>query len=159
MSKIDLLRKLIREELRVVIREELPRILNENKKQVGSISYKDSILESQNKSRKQIPGTLNVERKPVAPKFSSVNPLASFLNETATSMVGTQDEMYLNPVNVESDGYSILQNSTINENTQASDVSSMLATARPSAAVEMVQINEVPDFTNLMTKLKAKGAI
>lgn len=159
MSKVDLLRKLIREELRVVLREELPRILNESRKPAGSISYKDSILESQNKSRKQIPGTLNAERKPVVPKFSSANPLASFLNETATSMVGTQDEMYLNPVNMEADGYSVLQNSAINENVDASDVNSMLASARPSAAIEMVQINEVPDFTNLMTKMIAKGVM
>jgi hypothetical protein len=35
----------------------------------------------------------------------------------------------------------------------------MLATARPSSDPSMVQINEVPDFTDLMSKLKAKGAI
>jgi hypothetical protein len=35
----------------------------------------------------------------------------------------------------------------------------MLATARPSSDISMVQINEVPDFSDLMSKLKAKGAI
>ena len=39
------------------------------------------------------------------------------------------------------------------------DVNGMLATARPSSDISMVQINEVPDFSDLMSKLKAKGAI
>jgi hypothetical protein len=159
MSKVDALRKLIREELRVVLREELPRILNENRKPAGSMSYKDSILESQNKSRKPVPGTLNAERKPVVPKFSNTNPLASFLNDTAVSMVGSQDEMYMSPVNQEVDGFSVMQNASINENVATSDVNGMLASARPSSAVEMVQINEVPDFTDLMTKMRAKGVM
>ena len=159
MGKVDLLRKLIREELRVVIREELPRILNESRKPVGSVSYKDSILESQTKTRKPVPGTLNAQRKPEVPKFSSINPLASFLNDTAQNMVGTQDEMYLDQSNQNLDGYSVMQSVGLNENAEASNVGNMLASARPSAAVEMVQINEVPDFTDLMSKMIAKGVM
>lgn len=159
MSKLDLLRKLIREELRVVIREELPRILNEGKKPVGSMSYKDSILESQSKPKKPVPGTLNAQRRPEVPKFSSANPLSSFLNETAQSLVGSQEEGYFSQETQQLDGYSVFQNASINENVEASDVSSMISSARPSAALEMVQINEVPDFSDLMGRLREKGVI
>jgi hypothetical protein len=40
-----------------------------------------------------------------------------------------------------------------------SDVNSMISTARPSSDVSMVQINEVPDYSNLMKNLMDKGAI
>ena len=39
------------------------------------------------------------------------------------------------------------------------DVNGMLSTARPSSDPSMVQINEVPDFTGLMSKLRAKGVM
>jgi hypothetical protein len=38
-------------------------------------------------------------------------------------------------------------------------VEGMLGTARASSNLDAVQINEVPDFTGLMSKLKAQGAI
>jgi hypothetical protein len=35
----------------------------------------------------------------------------------------------------------------------------MLGTARASSNLDTVQINEVPDFSGLMSKLKAQGQI
>jgi hypothetical protein len=39
------------------------------------------------------------------------------------------------------------------------DVNGMLATARPSSNLETVQINEVPDYSQLMKKMTEKGVI
>jgi hypothetical protein len=156
MGKLDALRKLIREELRAVIKEELPKILNEGKRSPAT-SYKNSILESRGKES-NIPGTLNVERKPVVPKFAKDNPMAAFLNDTANSLVNSQELQYFD--SSEKDGYALMNE--VSENREvgvAPNVSSMLASSRPSSAVEMVQINEVPDFTGLMSKLMSKGVI
>jgi hypothetical protein len=146
MAKIDLLRKLIREELTYVIKQELPKLLSEVNKP-AIIDHKKSLQES---IKSKIPGTLNTSR-PSAPKFNSNNPLSSLLNETASSMLN--EDIYMTSDDVHpSLGFQPREASVGN-------VNSMLSTARASSNIDAVQINEVPDFTGLMNKLKQSGQI
>lgn len=153
-SQLDLLRKLIREEVAKAIREEMPTILEGV--QMGT-AKKEPIKESK-KTKPFIPGTLNTQ--PVRPKPSfSGNPLASLLNETAMNMGDTDDMAFttedLGPGSIGIDPTSFFQPKQV----AVGDVNSMLASARPSSDPSMVQINEVPDFTDLMSKMRAKGVM
>jgi phage-related protein len=144
MAKIDLLRKLIREELRTVIREELPKILSEAK---APITDPKRALQEQVKAK--IPGTLNTSRpKPI--QFSG-SPMAAFLNDTAKNMLSEDFSMTTDSVHPTM-AFQPKQD-------KVGDVKSMLTTARPSSNLATVQINEVPDFSGLMNRLKEKGAI
>ena len=158
MGKIDILKKLIREELRAVIREELPKILKENSSGNGSPkSYQSSILESKNKT-KQIPLTLNTS-VPKPPVFAGNNPMADLLNETARSLVNSDDTVYFDSSNINASGFDVMRNISSENVSVVEDVNSMLATARPSSNPEMIQINAVPDFSALMNKFKERGEI
>jgi hypothetical protein len=153
-SQIDLLRKLIGEEVEKAIRQEMPAILQEIR---TSSSTKEVIKESK-QVKKAIPGTLNTQPVRPTPNFSG-NPLANILNETAMSMV-EMDDMSFTTGNIGPDSIGVDPTSFFQPKQVAvGDVNSMLATARASSDPSMVQINEVPDFTGLMSKLKAKGAI
>ena len=153
MSKVSALRKLIREEIKAALREELPTILKEhfNRAPQGS-DYKKSLQES---VKSKIPGTLNTRASnPISSvKFDKSNPLSSFLNETAASMI-QKDFQYLgsaedkNPTEFSQPEY-----------VQTGTVSDMLQSATPSSALELVEIDTVPDFTGLMEKLESKGVI
>lgn len=156
MAKIDILKKLIREELRAVLREELPKILSESKKMEAPKSYKSSILEAKSKA-KQIPGTLNTVPPPVPVFSKSTNPLADMLNETAMQL-SQNETMYFDTSNVNANGFDIMRNAQ-GEAEVVQDVNSMLVSARPSSNFDMVQINAVPDFTGLMNKMKERGEI
>lgn len=145
MASVDLLRKLIREELRTVIREELPKIISEAK-----IPIQDSKKALQEQVKAKIPGTLNTSI-PKPPKFGGSNPMAAFLNDTAKNMLAEDFSMSTEQVHPAM-AFQPKQD-------KVGDVNSMLATARPSSNISAVQINEVPDFTGLMNRLKEKGAI
>jgi hypothetical protein len=153
-NQIDLLRKLIREEVANAIRQEMPTILKESQ---SSSAPKEVIKESK-RPKMAIPGTLNTQPVRPTPNFSG-NPLANILNETAMTM-GDMDDMSFNTSDIGPDSIGIDPTSFFQPKQVAvGDVNGMLATARPSSDPSMVQINEVPDFTGLMSKLKAKGAI
>lgn len=146
MGQIDQLRKLIREELRAVIKEELPKLLKEVKTQ--PVVDPKKALQEQVKSR--IPGTLNTAApKPI--KFASNHPMAAFLNDTAQSMLNEDFNMTTADVHPAM----AFQPKEVN----VGSVQGMLGTARPSSNIDAVQINEVPDFTGLMSKLKERGEI
>lgn len=147
MAKIDLLRKLIREEVVAAIRQELPRILSEQK---SSVPY-DSKKALQEQVKSKIPGTLNTReaKKPI--KFTSNNPMATFLNDTAKSMINEDFSMTTDSI------HPALAFQPKED--RIGDVQSMLTTARPSSNIDAVQINEVPDFSALMSRMKEKGQI
>jgi len=152
MAKIDLLRKLIREEVVAALREELPRLLNETRVQRTGV---DNVIREMKKQ--QFPTTLNTidtYKKNPQTLYAKSSPLNSILNETALSM---------NPEDVETLSFTT---DNINPTTffqpkevAVGDVGGMLATARPSSDISMVQINEVPDYSGLMKNLMAKGQI
>lgn len=146
MAQIDALRKLIREELRAVLKEELPKILKESKAPVLADPKKS--LQEQVKAK--VPGTLNTS-KPIPPKFSTANPMAAFLNDTAKNMLNEDFSMTSDNVHPAM----AFQPSQVS----VGSVEGMLGTARPSSNINAVQINEVPDFSALMSKLKEKGQI
>lgn len=147
MAQIDALRKLIREELRAVLKEELPKILKENKAPMLADPKKS--LQEQVKSK--IPGTLNTQASKPQIKFASNNPMAAFLNDTAKSMLNEDFSMSTEDVHP---AMAFQPNQV-----SVGSVEGMLGTARPSSNINAVQINEVPDFSALMGKLKEKGQI
>lgn len=143
MAKLDLLRKLIREEVRGVFQEELAGILKEA---IVANRGQQTITESV-RPVKQVPATLNRQvSRPVAPILSPGNPLNNLLAETAMSM--TQDDFG------EFGGNTVEKDTPIVES-----VGDMFANARGSSNLDAIQINAVPDFTGLMAKMKANGEI
>jgi hypothetical protein len=77
--------------------------------------------------------------------------MAAFLNDTAKSMLN--EDFSLTSADVHP-AMAFQPNQV-----SVGSVEGMLGTARPSSNLAAVQINEVPDFTGLMSKLKEKGAI
>ena len=147
MAQIDALRKLIREELKAVLKEELPKILKENQAPV----IKDSKKSLQEEVKAKIPGTLNTHASKPQIKFTSNNPMAAFLNDTAKNMLNEDFSMTSADVHPAM----AFQPSEVS----VGSVEGMLGTARPSSNINAVQINEVPDFSALMGKLKERGEI
>lgn len=147
MAQIDALRKLIREELRAVLKEELPKILKESQTPV----VKDPKKALQEQVKAKIPGTLNTQASRPQIKFTSNNPMAAFLNDTAKSML--QEDFSMTSADVHP-AMAFQPNQV-----KVGSVEGMLGTARPSSNINAVQINEVPDFSALMGKLKEKGQI
>jgi hypothetical protein len=157
MAKLDLLRKLIREEVRAAIQEQLSEILKEaitvNK------SSRVEVQETFKPSKPVIPGTLNTRpaRPQYMPQLAPDNPLNNLLMETAQSMTD-QDIGSLNYDS--SNAMEFGGNGMYQPETQVvSTVDEMFASARPSSNMDMVEINAVPDFTGLMEKLRANGEI
>lgn len=150
MAKIDLLRKIIREEVEKAIRKEMPEILREIK--MTSQDTRTAIKESK---KAVIPGTLNTQ--PFIPakavQFRGSDPLSQMLNETATNMAADESSYAFNSDDVMADPMSFFQP----QEASVGSVNGMLQSARGSSAPELVQINEVPDFTQLMSKMMAKG--
>jgi len=147
MAQVEALRKLIREELRAVLKEELPKILKEVKVPV-TIDQKKS-LQEQVKSK--IPGTLNTYAAPKPIKFADNHPMSAFLNDTAKTMLNEDFSMTTDDVHP---GMGFQP-----KEVKVGSVEGMLGSARTSSNIDAVQINEVPDFTGLMSKLKAQGQI
>jgi hypothetical protein len=146
MEKVDALRKIIREELRAALKEELPKLLSEVKVPVLQDPKKN--LQEQVKSK--IPGTLNTA--PAKPTmFTGNNPMANLLNETAMDLMS--GNMEFSTDDVSTFGFSS------NMEAPAGTIGGMLTSARPSSNIDMVQINEVPDFSALMAKMKNDGQI
>jgi len=154
VSQVDLLRKLIKEEVVKAIRQEMPSII----KEIASSNVEKPVIKESIATKKAVPLTLNTQPVRPKPNFSG-NPLANMLNETYMTM-GDMDDMSFNTSDIGPDSIGIDPTSFFQPKQVAvGDVNGMLATARPSSDISMVQINEVPDFSDLMSKLKAKGAI
>ena len=139
MANLDVLRKLIREEVRAVFQQELAGILKE-----AIIANKghQTIVESTRPIAKPIaPATLNRSvPKPIAPVLSPGNPLNSLLAETAQSM--TMDDYG------DFNGQGVERDIPIVES-----VGDMFANSRGSSNLEAIQINAVPDFSQMMAKM------
>lgn len=153
-NQLELLKKLIREEVVNAIRQEMPAIL----KEIQSSSSPKEVIKESKRPKMAVPATLNTQPMRPKPNFTG-NPLANMLNETAMTM-GDMDDMSFNTSNIGPDSIGVDPTSFFQPKQVAvGDVNGMLATARPSSDPSMVQINEVPDFTDLMSKMRAKGVI
>ena len=155
MAKLDLLRKMIREEVRAVFQAELAGILKEA---ITANKQSSVFVESKKATKPTIPGTLNTQaRKPVVvPNLGSNNPLTNLLAETAQSMLA-EDAHNLSFTTADIPGFNMEQVHT--DIPVVDSVNDMLATSRASTNFDAVQISTVPDFTQLMSKLKANGSI
>jgi hypothetical protein len=153
-NQLELLKKLIREEVVNAIRQEMPAIL----KEIQSSSSPKEVIKESKRPKMAVPATLNTQPVRPKPNFTG-NPLANMLNETAMAM-GDMDDMSFNTSDIGPDSIGIDPTSFFQPKQVAvGDVNGMLATARPSSDPSMVQINEVPDFTDLMSKMRSKGVI
>jgi hypothetical protein len=151
MAKIDLLRKLIREEVAAAIRQELPMILSEHNSASAPYDSKKALQEQVKSKVAKIPGTLNTAGPRTPVKFASNNPMAALLNDTAKSMLNEDFSMTTDEI------HPTLAFQPKED--KVGDVQSMLGSARKSSNVDAVQINEVPDFSALMNKMKERGQI
>jgi len=168
-SAVAKLRILIREEVANAIREEMPHLIME------ALAKQNRLLESKNKEglntiqesiksqvkKSVIPGTLNTKPFNAAQQFqqqqkpfAGKDPMSRLLNETAADML-QEDTLAFSTSDIDVDPMSFMQN----VEAPAGSVNDMLATSKASSAVEMVQVNAVPDFTDLMKKMMAKGTI
>ena len=143
MGQTDLLRKLIREEVRAVFQQELAGILKE-----AIIANKGTQTITESVRPQQVaPATLNRQApKPIAPKLAPGNPLNSILAETERSMT---------PMDYEGLGGAVMDR----EVPIVESVGGMLANSRPSSNFDAIEINAVPDFSGIMAKMKANGEI
>jgi len=144
MAKLDLLRKLIREEVRAVFQEELAGILKEA---VISNRSQQPIAETV-KQKSSVPATLNKQApKLVPPVLSGNNPLNSLLAETAMTMT---------PKDFEGIGNI---SATTTDVPVVDSMGGMFASARRSSNLDAIEINAVPDFTGIMAKMQANGEV
>lgn len=147
MTKTELFRKMIREEVAKAIRAELPKIL----KEISIPEGKSPIRES-----KTVPLTLN-QKPPAPPKFSGANPISSILNETAITMARNPKGSDWGTVSMDSgDVHMMGMGSPV---AAVGGVEDMLANSRNSMALENVEVSVVPNFNNLMDSLISKGQI
>lgn len=154
MASVDLLRKLIREEVRAVFQEELAGILKEavmEKRQLKTPT------EEEKPKKPTIPGTLNTRPAipVVPPNLGPSNPLNSLLAETARNMTA-EDYNSISYNSTHAQGFGGMQPA---ETPVVTTISDMVTTARASSNLDAIQINAVPDFTNLMNKMRANGEI
>jgi hypothetical protein len=167
-SALAKLRILIREEVKNAIREEMPILIME------ALAKQNRLLESAQKKglktiqeipekeikKPKIPGTLNTRPFNPAKQFQQAvplrggDPVSQLLQETAAGML-EEDTLAFTTAEESADPMSFMQNIEA----PVGSVQDMLATSRPSSAVEMVQVNAVPDFTDLMQKMIKKGVI
>jgi hypothetical protein len=155
MGQTDLLRKLIREEVRAVFQEELAGILKE-----AIIANRQPIVETKAPTRSNIPGTLNTQpvRRMAPPVLSSNNPLNSLLAETANAMSGDDMESFSFDSSM-AQGFGGMGGMIREDAPVVDSVNDMFANSRPSSNLDAIQINAVPDFTALMAKMQQNGEI
>jgi hypothetical protein len=153
MTKSELFRKMIREEVQKAIRAEMPKILNELKTPaVTKATIKESLNDAYgvpltlNEPRKQAPTKKNV------PTFANNSAINSLLQETMLSMT-SEDAMGFGMDVQDRHPMEVFQ-PTVD---QVGGVQDMLASARGAGSIEAVQVNVVPDFSALMDKLIQSG--
>jgi len=148
---VKLLRKVVREEVQAVVREELGLLLEAPaSKPVVAESKKPAVKNSMVDSIR--PAKPAQPSKPMS--FSNNDVLNQILNETANAGewrtiadMKTGDAM----------GFS--GDTHGNEPVVVESVDQMFANTRPTSDINAVRIDVVPDFTNLMAKMKQEGQI
>lgn len=153
MSQVNLLRKLIGEEVRKVVREELKNFLVEARVPASKPSYATTIKESVQKA------------KPTPKPVYSDDPIKQLLAETAYAMDTSEYKTMVNASSDMAQGFPQMfmqqqQQETLTSQPQVVEsVTEMLANTRPTNDINQVTIDTVPDFSQLMQTMKAKGQI
>lgn len=152
MSQVELLRKLIREEVRKVVREELKSFLVEARVPTTKPNYANTIKEGVQRA------------KPVTKSVYSDDPIKQLLAETAYEMDTSEYKTMMSANSDMAQGFPQLamqyqESPTIEQSQVVESVSEMLANTRPSNDINQITIDTVPDFSQLMQTMKAKGQI
>jgi hypothetical protein len=145
-SANQIIRQIIREEITRALRVELPKIISESIQQTKKEVVKKDTP----------PLTLNsspmIRYEDVKFKNSnSTNPLASLLNETAMEMRNNDSAMHFSSEDVGPGMNPIMAFQP--KEVAVGGVTDMLSTARPSSNIDAVQINVVPDYSQMMEKM------
>jgi len=161
MAKLDAFRKLIREEVRSVLREELKSFMTEIKKPAPKTNYTGTLKESFIKEAPKVKQKQSV--------VYSDDPLQQLLAETARGMDSEEYKTLISagsdiaqgfPQMFEQEGsFAPTRSSNTIQPQVVETVSEMLASVRPTSDINQVNIDVVPDFTELMQTMKAKGSI
>ena len=149
MSKLEVLRKLIREEVRAAIKEELTPILKEIKSHTSAPitkSFTNSLKEEVTRSKK-------------IQSVSTGDPIMDLLNETKQTMTGDEYKSMINADASMAQGFPAMMSNPTGATQVVESVDQMLANTRPASDVTQVQIDSVPDFSALMGKMKSNGQI
>jgi hypothetical protein len=160
MTKLDLFRKLIREEVRQVIREEIKPILAEIKSGKGElITPRKTFREDLKESVTQRP-----VRKPAPsmPKITTSDPIQQLIQETAYGMNQSEYRTLVNADASMTQGLPQMYTESeqyVSEPMVVESVQEMLAQTGPVSDINQVSIDAVPDFSEMMSVLKSKGQI
>lgn len=166
MSKLDILRKIIREEVALAIRVEFRALLKEELmpllKESRSIPYEVPVqkqgkgIKPSNSLTNSIALAMeNTNLKPV----DSGDPITNLLNETAMSMTSNEYRTMINADSSMAPTFGMIGGMGGEDVAPVGTVEQMLSTNRPTTDINQVSIDVVPDFTGLMSSLKSKGAI
>jgi hypothetical protein len=147
MSKLDVLRKIIREEVRGVIREELSHILKENIN--NNIPNKSANNSTKHQLSKSIKNKIE----------ETSDPIMNILNETRMNMTGDDYRTIMNADSNMAQGFGQYSMNTNTEPNVVQSVDQMLANAKPAGDLSQVKIDSVPDFSALMKTMKNNGQI
>lgn len=147
MSKLEVLRKIIKEEVKLAIREELSPLLKEIKNHIKpnvNSTYTKTLKEELTRSK------TNIKK--------SNSSILDILNETKESMTGDEYKTIINANSNMAQGFPLLGNTgTIPPVVE--NVNQMIANATPTTDINRVQIDTVPDFSALMSKMKSNNQI
>ena len=147
MTAAEKLRAIIREEIRKVVKQEIRQVLKESYNQTSDYA---SSIETQVKSN--VNSTVKKKKNINPPSFGN-NPFAQMLQETAMSFSSDDVHSFGNG------GPKVGFSDSIGPSAKVGSVNDMLSTARKSTNIDAVNIDTVPDFTGLMSKLKERGQI
>ena len=160
MTKLDLFRKLIREEVRQVVREELKPILSEIRGSKGELLQpRKTFREDLKESITQRP--VKKQTAPL-PRVTTSDPIQQLLQETAYGMEQTDYRTLVNADASMAQGFPQMFSAPepyISEPIVVDSVQEMLAQSRPVNDINQVNIDAVPDFSEMMSVLKSKGQI
>lgn len=156
MGKLDVFRKLIREEVKKAVREELSNFLGETKipQERSTTSYKSTLKE-----------TLGIETgKITKTPISHKDPIQQLLAETAYGMDNDEYRSLIGAGSEMAQGFpQIAMNSNsgyVAPQPQVVETAAeMIASSRPTSDINQVEINNVPDFTALMKTMQNRGQI
>lgn len=155
MNKLDAFKKLIREEVKKAVREELKNFLIESETKV--IKPKQTVIENRTKE--------SFKPKFTKPQVYSNDPIKQLLSETAFNMDASEYKTMMSADSSMAQGFPqmLMQEresfSPVSQPQVVESVSEMLASTRPANDINQVEIDTVPDFSDLMQTLKAKGQI
>ena len=157
-NQLDKLRQLIREEVALAVRTEMKVMMRELTVLMENKAPASRPVATTNSLRESIKP---IARQPLHNGSQSTgDPIADLLNETA---MGMQSDDYRSIGNFQAQdapNFAMASQGYAGQTMVVEDMSSILQAARPAGDVSSVQLPDaVPDFTGLMSSLKAKGAI